>query len=146
MTAMSTSEARTRANRRNAALSTGPKTAAGKARSAQNARRHGLSTPLEADPAWSKRLRRFIDLLARDGGGGDGGALLTVARLRVELERIAVVKRELLRQIADAFADGAAAPEDLTRALSGVCDYERRAVSRLHKAERVLIDRGWDPT
>ena len=38
-----TSARKLEANRRNARASTGPRTAAGKARAAQNARRHGLS-------------------------------------------------------------------------------------------------------
>lgn len=41
------SEAQRRANRRNALRSTGPKTQFGKANSSRNARRHGLSIPLE---------------------------------------------------------------------------------------------------
>jgi hypothetical protein len=39
------------ANRANARRSRGPITAAGRARAAQNARRHGLSRPVRNDPA-----------------------------------------------------------------------------------------------
>ena len=41
------------ANRRNARASTGPRTVAGKARAAQNARRHGLNLPARYDPSRS---------------------------------------------------------------------------------------------
>ena len=53
------------ANRANARASAGPKTARGKAHSARNARRHGLSIPLLADPAFSKE----VEALARDIAG-----------------------------------------------------------------------------
>jgi hypothetical protein len=39
---MSTSNAKALANRRNASMSTGPRTLAGKARSSRNAQRHGI--------------------------------------------------------------------------------------------------------
>ena len=45
-----TSDRQQRANRANAKSSTGPKTAAGKARAAQNAFRHGLNVPVRSDP------------------------------------------------------------------------------------------------
>ena len=45
-----TSDRQKRANRANAKSSTGPKTAAGKARAAQNAFRHGLNVPVLSDP------------------------------------------------------------------------------------------------
>jgi hypothetical protein len=49
------------ANRRNGSLGRGPKTSAGKARSSQNALKHGLSIPVNRD----KTLRRQIKVLAR---------------------------------------------------------------------------------
>ena len=45
-----TSGRQQRANRANAKSSTGPKTAAGKARAAPNAFRHGLNVPVRSDP------------------------------------------------------------------------------------------------
>jgi hypothetical protein len=45
-----TSNRQQRANRANAKSSTGPRTASGKARAAQNAFRHGLNVPVLSDP------------------------------------------------------------------------------------------------
>ena len=50
------------ANRLNARMSTGPKTALGKARTARNARRHGLSVTVISDPVLSEQ----VELLARE--------------------------------------------------------------------------------
>ena len=58
-----TSEAQIAANRENAKSSTGPKTEAGKAASAQNARRHGLSALNILVPA--DRLDEFKEMYAR---------------------------------------------------------------------------------
>ena len=51
-----TSGRQQRANRANAKSSSGPKTAAGKARAAQNAFRHGLNVPVRSDPLLSPEI------------------------------------------------------------------------------------------
>ena len=61
-------EAQTAANRRNAQNSTGPKTAAGKARSRRNAEKHGLYA--ESTVIAGESSSEFADLVvfaARDG-------------------------------------------------------------------------------
>jgi hypothetical protein len=55
---------RRRANRRNARASTGPRTAAGKARAAQNARKHGLSVPALRDPEKTRNIGELARKLA----------------------------------------------------------------------------------
>jgi hypothetical protein len=52
------------ANRRNARRSTGPRTTAGKARSARNGRRHGLTLPISAEPAWWPMLGALAEAIA----------------------------------------------------------------------------------
>jgi hypothetical protein len=64
-----TSARQVAANRRNARVSTGPKTLAGKARSARNARRHGLNQSARRDGA----LACTIAALARSIAGPDAG-------------------------------------------------------------------------
>ena len=58
------------AARYNARISTGPKSSAGKARVAQNARSHGLNLPALCNPAWSGE----IEALGREIAGADAGA------------------------------------------------------------------------
>lgn len=53
------------ANRRNAGKSTGPKSRAGKSRTARNARRHGLASSVWSDPA----LDGATESLARELAG-----------------------------------------------------------------------------
>ncbi len=91
-----TSAARIAANRANARKSTGPKTAAGKARVSRNARRHGLSRPLFCDGACTPH----VEALAREIAGQDAaGERLSLARniaaAQLDLARIRIAKRDL---------------------------------------------------
>jgi hypothetical protein len=90
---MSTSEARIRANQQNAALSTGPKTDAGKEKSRRNSLKHGLTGSgvvlLEGDAAEvARRTSIYADELGAMGEVGE--ALARLAALNsVRLERAA---------------------------------------------------------
>src|SRR4051794_27685095 len=90
------SVARIAANRANARKSTGPKTAAGKARVSRNARRHGLSRPLFCSGAFTPH----VEVLAREIAGENAcGARLALARdisvAQLDLARIRIAKRDL---------------------------------------------------
>ena len=76
---------RREANRANARASTGPKTRAGTARSAGNARRHGLSLPALRDPA----LAHEIVAPARAIVGAEAGAFSAKVDFRFSAENAA---------------------------------------------------------
>jgi hypothetical protein len=97
-----TSDRRQRANRANAKSSTGPKTAAGKARAAQNAFRHGLNVPVRSDPL----LRPEIEAMARrissphaDAETMEGAR--RIAEAQFDLNRVRNSRRLLITQYLD---------------------------------------------
>ena len=95
--------ARTLANRRNARLSTGPKTPAGKARVAKNASRHGLATPISSDIALSEAAQRLTIAIA--GKGANEIRLeraQRIAEAQVDLQRIRRARRGLLADFSEA--------------------------------------------
>jgi hypothetical protein len=96
-----TTERQIRANRANARLSTGPRTAQGKARSSRSAFRHGLSIAVLAG---SGPFFQDVEDLARRIAGEDPSAVLLeyarrVAEAQVDLGRIRQVRGELLSRI-----------------------------------------------
>jgi len=143
-----TSPAKVRANRRNAARSTGPKTADGKARSRQNARRHGLSVPLDTD---DPEVDELVQVLAEPkcSIGEVSETMRSVAKeqcevARVQRTRVNIINREIEKMIDDG-DQSVAAEERIARATAAIVPdlealdrYERRAVSSLRKKIRKL--------
>lgn len=134
-----TSERASRANRRNAQASTGPRTPAGKARSGQNARKHGLSR-LDPNPDAETEIERLAELIA-GGHGGDATvreSARAVAEAQFQLQRVLACRTALLRN--GLFAPEWKAEEDerspaeileeLLLHLERLERYERRALSR----------------
>jgi hypothetical protein len=122
-----TSAAKLAANRRNARLSTGPRTVAGKARSALNARRHGLAQLVVRDPTWSQEVNALAAAIA----GADADArryelACAIAAAQIDLVRVARARRELF---AAAMREGAGIPR-----LAALGRYERRALARRRRA------------
>jgi hypothetical protein len=98
-----TASRRAAANRRNARASTGPRTAAGKARASRNARRHGLAAGLPDDP----ETEVDIAALAAAFLGTAPMPLAAMARAREAAEaelRLCQVRAVRVRLIDDAFA------------------------------------------
>ena len=77
-----TSARKVEANRANARRSTGPKTAAGRAKAAQNASRHGLRIPVLSNPILSAE----VETMARRIAGDASPELLELARKIAEAE------------------------------------------------------------
>jgi hypothetical protein len=136
------------ANRANAKASTGPKTRPGRARSAKNALRHGLSVPVKEQPLLYEEVRALADRIAGPGASADIDRLsLRIAEAEIDLGRVRAAQRSFLSQrLSDAGAE-----KDLTisledaEALLRMDRYERRARSRLKFAIRKLDAARYSP-
>jgi hypothetical protein len=151
------SKAKIAANRKNAARSTGPRSAEGKARASRNAYRHGLAVSVLNDPAISAE----VEVLARAILGKRNNSWeLLYARIVAEAELDLVRVRATRKKLVDAAlagessggieaAERAAQPhvvddtrfESLLRALPQLElleRYERRAFSRRRPAFREM--------
>ena len=134
-----TSPAKLRANRRNSAKSTGPRTPAGKAIVARNARRHGLTVPVLAEPALAREvvdLARTIEksVTGRAADAGGHAHACQVADAMIDLRR---VRDARLPVIVALHADPKTAAGPL-RELFRLDRYERRASWRRKLAIRAF--------
>jgi hypothetical protein len=95
-----TSEKQRRANQANAKASRGPKTNAGKARSARNALRHGLGIPVRNEPSL---LIQAEEIALKLAGPDPDEALLDRARVvgeaQVDLNRVRARRNALVSQL-----------------------------------------------
>jgi hypothetical protein len=92
-----TSARKIESNRKNAAASTGPKSAEGKARSRENALQHGLSIPIIADPHWSAQVVALGAEIAAGAQKADCHELANqVAAAQLDLVRIRSARQQLI--------------------------------------------------
>jgi hypothetical protein len=135
------------ANRKNARASTGPRTAAGKARASRNSLRHGLSAKAWPDPAIGLAIDRLAQVVMRDARESDLAYRFAAAQIDAMRAR-AAWKRILVEQAAAA-ARGWSGGDDDEATLEGLRDsirrleavkrHEDRAVRRRKRATEELV-------
>jgi hypothetical protein len=85
------------ANRSNARASTGPRTAQGRAHSARNARRHGLSLPVLADPGLSEEVEALAIEIAGPSATSETLELARrIAEAQIDLRRVRSARHDLV--------------------------------------------------
>ena len=95
-----TSDRQRRANGANARVSTGPKTRTGKARSARNALRHGLSIPVRSDLELAPQAEAIALVIA--GPTADAKTLdyaRQIGEAQIDLNRVRSLRRETLARM-----------------------------------------------
>src|SRR6202035_1869278 len=98
------SERLRQANRANAARSTGPRSRAGRAKAARNARRYGLSLPIIADAALAPEVAALARAIVGEGAGeARRAAAARIAEAQIDLTRI----RHVQLAVSDGLLGGA---------------------------------------
>jgi len=105
-----TSTRKIKANRANAQASTGPRTGQGKACSALNARRHGLSLSVTSNPVLAEQVETLArEFVGRSSDPEIGELAHDLAKAQIDLIRIRWARHDLLaRDLGDANYDEAA--------------------------------------
>jgi hypothetical protein len=134
-----TTDRRQQANRRNAKRSTGPRTSAGKARSGQNARKHGLSLPVNAEPHLADLLQDLATSLEADTKPAHPvEEVRALAAAILEVLRARSVRTLIIEELAThcsyrSVVGSSASKKDLAAFMQHLLRadrYERRALSR----------------
>jgi len=134
-----TSELKRAANQANARRSTGPRTAAGKARARHNALRHGLAQDVLKNPALLPEIEALAAILSKAAGETTVSEdARNAAAAEFDLLRIRTLETGLLDGLqSEPSRDNR---DKLEKSLSSLRRYERRAYSRRRRALRGLVD------
>ena len=128
-----TSAKKLAANRINARAGTGPRTAVGRARSARNARRHGLNIPVLCDRWLSAEAEAFAhDVAGRNAMPEIVNLARRIAEAQIDVVRVQQGRQNLLSDYLsiDAAKNSSLTMSELARELTVIDRYERRALSR----------------
>jgi hypothetical protein len=129
-----TSEHRRRINQKNARCSTGPRTAAGKAKASGNSFRHGLAVDIRNDPGFRSDIRGLAQRYCENGAEpGRFTDALTAAEAQFEINRVRQARVAFIEQ------NAVERPFENAEKLLQFDRYERRALSRRKKALRALF-------
>ena len=113
-----TTEAKRAANRANAQKSTGPRSSEGKARASQNARRHGLGSPVAADPLARIWIASLATALAGEGASPALQAqAAVVAEAQADLQRARAARTHLQGQLTAALEGNSPPPPEWDEAI-----------------------------
>ena len=134
-----TSVRKWRANRANATASTGPRTKAGRARSARNAFRHGLNISVVSEPALAPQAEALARGLACSDLGAEGLEWARrIAEAQVDLDRVRLARRQAIERMLSDPADGLPSGDPrMVRLLGPVLDRLERDEARAIEAEAI---------
>jgi hypothetical protein len=140
-----TSEKQLAANRRNAKKSRGPVTAEGKARSSQNALRHGLSRRGAVLPDDAADIREFAPQLVGEAASPvEIDLARATAEAQLDLLRVNAQRQRLFEGLISETpppAKPVASVDQCLRAIGRLVRYERAAQARRNKALDALSRR-----
>ncbi len=133
-----TSVRKWRANRANATASTGPRTKAGRARSARNAFRHGLNISVVSEPALAPQAEALARGLACSDLGAEGLEWARrIAEAQVDLDRVRLARRQAIERMLSDPGDESAGDPQMVRLLGPVLDRLERDEARAIEAEAI---------
>lgn len=134
-----TSLRKVESNRRNASLSSGPRTQGGKLRSKRNALRHGLASPIGNDLDERVNVERLALVLS---GYTNDWHRLEEARITAEchfdLLRIRNTRFEIFRSLGDIETATGDQLALAIRAIEKIARYERRSLSKRRTALKAI--------
>jgi len=140
---MIVSKHRLAANKRNASLSTGPKTAQGKLVSRNNALRHGLARPVASDPVAAKAIEVLTAILA--GSRNDSWyreLARNVAESFFDHVRIRTVRSQIFHDLGEFENAGPSKNASAADQLERIWRYEQRILAKRRKALRAFRNTG----